>query len=76
MLLEAAKELGIDLERSYMVGDKISDAEAGIRAGVRATILFGAQAGGGPLESGVALVAKDFREVVEFIRVDSRPIPG
>jgi D-glycero-D-manno-heptose 1,7-bisphosphate phosphatase len=76
MLLEAAKELGIDLDRSYMIGDKMSDAEAGIRAGVKATILFGAQAGGGALESGVALVAKDFRQVVEFIQVDSRPIPG
>jgi D-glycero-D-manno-heptose 1,7-bisphosphate phosphatase len=76
MLLEAAGELGLDLERSYMIGDKMSDAEAGIRAGVRATILFGAQAGGAPLEPGVGLVAKDFREVVEFIQVDSRPIPG
>ena len=67
MLLEAAKELGIDLERSYMIGDKMSDAQAGIRAGVRATILFGAQAASGPMESGATLVAKDFREVVEFI---------
>ena len=67
MLLEAARELGIDLEQSYMVGDKASDAEAGIRAGVRATILFGTNAASGPMESGATLIAKDFREVVEFI---------
>jgi D-glycero-D-manno-heptose 1,7-bisphosphate phosphatase len=67
MLLEAARELGIDLEQSYMVGDKMSDAEAGIRAGVRASILFGPNAVLGPMKSGTTLVAKDFREVVEFI---------
>jgi D-glycero-D-manno-heptose 1,7-bisphosphate phosphatase len=64
MLLEAAKELGLDLELSYMVGDQMSDAEAGIRAGVRGTILFGAHSS---MNSGATLVAKDFREVVKFI---------
>jgi D-glycero-D-manno-heptose 1,7-bisphosphate phosphatase len=67
MLLEAAKDLGIDLGQSYMVGDKPSDAEAGIRAGVRATILFGTNAASGPMESGATLIAKDFSEVVDFI---------
>ncbi|MFO7577560.1 MAG: D-glycero-beta-D-manno-heptose 1,7-bisphosphate 7-phosphatase [Pelovirga sp.] len=33
MLLNAATELKIDLERSYMIGDKISDIEAGKAAG-------------------------------------------
>jgi len=33
MLLRAAGELGIDLSRSYMVGDKIADIEAGEKAG-------------------------------------------
>lgn len=67
MLLEAAKDLGIDLGRSYMVGDKPSDAEAGIRAGVRATILFGTHSASGPIKSGATLIAKDFGEVVDFI---------
>ncbi len=67
MLLEAARELGIDLKSSYMVGNKASDAQAGIRAGVRATILLGANATAGPVESGATMVATDFREVVEFI---------
>ncbi len=67
MLLEAARELGIDLERSYMVGDKVSDTQAGIRAGVRATILCGGDNGGGPAESDATFIAKNFNEAVEFI---------
>jgi D-glycero-D-manno-heptose 1,7-bisphosphate phosphatase len=70
MLLEAATDLSIDLDQSYMVGDKASDAEAGIRAGVRATILFGSNAASGAMESGASLIAKDFGEVVEFILGD------
>ena len=69
MLLEAASELGVDLEQSYMVGDKASDAEAGIRAGVKATILIGDQAGN-PQGSDASLVAKTFSEVVKFILED------
>jgi D-glycero-D-manno-heptose 1,7-bisphosphate phosphatase len=38
LLLRAAQELGLDLARSVMVGDKISDLEAGRAAGCR-TIL-------------------------------------
>jgi D-glycero-D-manno-heptose 1,7-bisphosphate phosphatase len=35
MLLQAAREHGIDLARSFMIGDKVADVEAGIRAGCR-----------------------------------------
>jgi D-glycero-D-manno-heptose 1,7-bisphosphate phosphatase len=35
MLVRAAARLGIDLSRSFMVGDKISDVEAGLAAGCR-----------------------------------------
>ncbi len=35
MLLRAAHEHGIDLARSFMVGDKLSDIQAGKRAGCR-----------------------------------------
>jgi histidinol phosphatase-like enzyme len=67
MLLQAAREWGIDLKQSFMVGDKLSDAEAGIRAGVKATILFGKDAASDPRETEVTMVAKDFREVTQFI---------
>ena len=35
MLLQAARDLAIDLERSYLVGDAVSDVEAGLAAGCR-----------------------------------------
>jgi D-glycero-D-manno-heptose 1,7-bisphosphate phosphatase len=40
MVLEAAADHGVDLARSYFVGDRISDIECGRRAGTR-TILVG-----------------------------------
>ena len=39
MLQRAARELGLDLARSFMVGDTISDMLAGRNAGCRGTIL-------------------------------------
>ena len=38
MLVKAAEELSLDLSRSYMIGDKLSDIEAGANARCR-TIL-------------------------------------
>jgi D-glycero-D-manno-heptose 1,7-bisphosphate phosphatase len=35
MILEAARELGVDLERSFMIGDRWRDVAAGQRAGCR-----------------------------------------
>lgn len=40
LLLSAAREKGIDLPRSYMIGDGVVDIEAGSKAGCR-TILIG-----------------------------------
>ena len=34
MILAAARELGVDLERSWIVGDHVRDREAGIAAGI------------------------------------------
>ena len=39
LLRRAARELGLDLARSWMVGDMLSDARAGRNAGCRGTIL-------------------------------------
>ena len=47
MLLQAAREQGLDLQRSYMVGDKVSDLDAGRRAGCRTVLVltgYGAEA--------------------------------
>ena len=41
MLQDAARELGIDLGASMLIGDKESDIEAGLRAGLALTVRFG-----------------------------------
>jgi len=40
LLMQAARELSLDLQRSWMVGDAWSDLQAGQRAGVGHTILL------------------------------------
>lgn len=40
LLLRAAKELSLDLKRSWMIGDAWSDVQAGQKAGVRGTIIL------------------------------------
>ena len=66
MLLEAARDLSLDVARSWMVGDRAGDVEAGVRAGVRAILVRtgeGAAADG----SRAVFVAADFAEAVDFI---------
>ncbi len=53
MLLEAASDYGIDLSESFMVGDRISDIEAGRNAGCR-TILIAESDSDGALPDHVA----------------------
>jgi D-glycero-D-manno-heptose 1,7-bisphosphate phosphatase len=67
MLLEAARDLALDLNECYMVGDKAIDAETGNRAGVKATILLQLDDAGNESVSGATTIAKSFREVAEFI---------
>ncbi len=43
MILEAADHLAIDLSKSWMIGDKPRDAQAGKRAGCRTILLTGAE---------------------------------
>jgi D-glycero-D-manno-heptose 1,7-bisphosphate phosphatase len=45
MLLEAAADIALDLEGSFMVGDRASDIEAGRNAGCRACVLVETGAG-------------------------------
>ena len=46
LLLQAAKDLSLDLQRSWMIGDAWSDVQAGEAAGLRGTILL--RTGRGP----------------------------
>jgi len=74
MLLRAARELGLDLSRSYMVGDSFRDVGAGRNAGVAATVLLRTGYGRGEiLWKGATLnewpdhVADDLPAAVEWI---------
>jgi D-glycero-D-manno-heptose 1,7-bisphosphate phosphatase len=67
MILEAARDLGLDLSRSFMVGDKLSDVQAGLSAGLKSSILLEPDPPTGALFSGASLIAKTFAEVAEFI---------
>ncbi len=66
MLQRAAEELGLDLARSWMVGDKAIDVEAGRRAGCRACLVRTGY-GAGEDASGADLVAADLAEAVARI---------
>jgi D-glycero-D-manno-heptose 1,7-bisphosphate phosphatase len=68
MLLQAARELEIDLSRSWMVGDKLVDVQAGQAAGCRAVLVrtgYGRQESAG-LPDGVP-VCDDLAAAVELI---------
>jgi D-glycero-D-manno-heptose 1,7-bisphosphate phosphatase len=67
MLLEAANDLGIDLAESYMIGDKVTDVEAGVRAGVKASILVSPGAREKLSASGAAFVVRDLLEAAQMI---------
>lgn len=63
LLVDAADELGLDLARSFMVGDKPSDVEAGRRAGCT-TILLTPEADGAAASDHVAA---DWTEVLSLV---------
>lgn len=63
LLLDAASKLDVDLTRSFMVGDRDSDVEAGRRAGCT-TILLSTDTGG---PANPDHIAGDWTEVVRVI---------
>lgn len=66
MLEEAAREHGLDLARSWMVGDKTSDIECGRQAGLR-TVLVETGHGRDHLEGGADAVVPDVGRAADFI---------
>ncbi len=56
-LLDAARDFGVDLANSYMVGDKMSDLRCGWNAGVRRSILVRTGYGGETFEKHEADIA-------------------
>lgn len=78
-LFEARDEFGIDLARSYMVGDKLLDVQCGWNAGVRRSVLvrtgYGAQT---EVEHratlGPAVCVDDLPAAAAFIRQDAASV--
>ncbi len=70
MLLEAARELSIDLARSWFVGDKAIDIQCGHAAGTRAVLV---QTGYGNAQSvaNAEFVTADFARATELILAHS-----
>lgn len=68
MLYRAAEELGIDLSRSYMVGDMTTDIEAGKRAGCFAILVrTGFGGSDGRSDSEPDAVCDDLPSAADFI---------
>jgi D-glycero-D-manno-heptose 1,7-bisphosphate phosphatase len=63
LILEGARRYVVDASSSFMVGDAVRDAEAGVRAGCRAVQLMQGQ---GEVHPGAAL-ASSWPEVVDLI---------
>jgi len=67
MLLDAARDIGIALGNSFVIGDKPSDVEAGKRAGCGSILLNSRE----QASKDADLVAGSWREAVDFI-LDTR----
>ena len=70
MVLEAARDLGIDLARSWFVGDKAADIACGARAGTRTILVqtgYGAQTANALLESSPDFIVKDIAAAAEVM---------
>ncbi len=77
MLLRGAVELGIDLDASWMVGDKMSDVMAGLNAGCRSILLRPDPAATArdetddPAAAGRFLVTADLAAAIDLILRDA-----
>ena len=66
MILEAARDLRLDLDRSWMIGDKDIDVQCGVTAGVR-TILVRSGEGASATGEGATAIVADLAESVEVV---------
>lgn len=74
LILEAAEEWEIDLSRSWVVGDKQSDLDAGRAAGCRTILVrtgYGLETEREPTGDGADFVADDLAAAVERILMES-----
>lgn len=75
LLVRGAREHGVDLGRSYIVGDRITDVGAGARAGCRTVLVQTGRHTAAPIQSGDPVgadvkpdhVARDFAAATDWI---------
>lgn len=67
MISQAAQELGIDLAKSILVGDKETDIQAGIAAGVGCNLLYRAISLDAPKRTAATAVVASLRQVLPFL---------
>jgi D-glycero-D-manno-heptose 1,7-bisphosphate phosphatase len=69
MLLEAAEEFNVDLKRSYMVGDKLADIDAGQRAGCKSLLVLTGYGEETAADPGISEIKKcrDINSAAEYI---------
>lgn len=76
MLLQASRELRIDTSRSWMVGDKASDIEAGKKAGCRTILLQPNGQADHSNESGADYLVRDLSQVVHVVEGEMSKAKG
>lgn len=75
LILRAAREWNIDIARSWMIGDKLSDVQAGFAAGCQNILVrtgYGAEVSRNQLPEGTH-IAKDLMEVSQYILSKTPP---
>jgi histidinol-phosphate phosphatase family protein len=72
MLLEGARDHEADLARSWMIGDRMSDIEAGHRAGCRTILLDGTDIPSQATYAPPTFVARDVLHMAEIILANDR----
>lgn len=67
MILQAREEFGVDLKRSVLVGDKESDIEAGLAAGVGCNVLYCASPLVAKVSTEATTVVKNLSDIRHFL---------
>jgi D-glycero-D-manno-heptose 1,7-bisphosphate phosphatase len=67
MLLEGARDLDLDLNSSYMVGDREGDVVAGLSAGCQSILVLSGVTQDPPRETRASAVAADVNEATQWI---------
>ncbi|HEX6565482.1 MAG TPA: HAD hydrolase-like protein, partial [Chthoniobacterales bacterium] len=67
LLFEAARDLDVSLVESFMIGDKASDIEAGLNAGVKACVWITGAASTKFADRKDVIVVPDFKSAADWI---------